>query len=147
MLGKWLLLARLATKSAKSAFVWRNSIIDRSAAVVVAHNDRTIGRFRHTWIESSHRQFPLSICVMKRVENVLLALYDNSGQSYKASLMVRILKMRRPRPLFRLFSVFSNKQYKFYNKSMLKNVQVSIQYTAPGFEPTTSRTWVFTHNH
>ena len=28
------------------------------------------------------------------------------------------LKMDQPRPLFRLFSVFSNKQYKFYNNSM-----------------------------
>ena len=30
--------------------------------------------------------------------------------------------MGHPRPLFRLFSVFSNKQYNFYNKSMWKNV-------------------------
>ena len=28
--------------------------------------------------------------------------------------------MGQPRPLFRLFSVFSNKQYNFYNKSMWK---------------------------
>ena len=28
------------------------------------------------------------------------------------------LKMGQPRPLFRLFLVFSNKQYKFYNNSM-----------------------------
>ena len=44
--------------------------------------------------------------------------------------------MGQLRPLFRLFLVFSNKQYYFYNKSMLKNVQMSIQYTALGFEPT-----------
>ena len=50
-------------------------------------------------------------------------------------------KLGQPRPLFRLFSVFSNKQYKFYNKSMWKNV-MSIQYPAPGFEPTTFGTWV-----
>ena len=31
-------------------------------------------------------------------------------------------KMGQPRPLFRLFSVFSNKHYKFYNKYMWKNV-------------------------
>ena len=42
--------------------------------------------------------------------------------------------MGLPRPIFRLFSVFSNKQYNFYNKLMWKNV-MSIQYTAPGFEP------------
>ena len=33
-----------------------------------------------------------------------------------------ILKMGLPRPLFRLFLVFSNKQYNFYNKSMWRNV-------------------------
>ena len=30
------------------------------------------------------------------------------------------IKMGQPRPLFGLFSVFSNKQYKFYNNSMWK---------------------------
>ena len=29
-----------------------------------------------------------------------------------------LLKQGHPRPLFRLFSVFSSKQYNFYNKSM-----------------------------
>ena len=55
--------------------------------------------------------------------------------------------MGQPQPLFRLFLVFSNKQYNFYNKSMWKNVQMSIQYLAPGFEPTTFRTWIVTHYH
>ena len=43
--------------------------------------------------------------------------------------------MGQPRSLFGLFSVFSNKKYNFYNKSMWKNVQVFIQYTVPGFKP------------
>ena len=30
---------------------------------------------------------------------------------------------------------------------MWKNVQISIQYMAPGFEPTNFQTWVITHNH
>ena len=52
-----------------------------------------------------------------------------------------------PTPASFLFiSVFSNKQYNFYNKSMWKNVK-SIQYMALGFEPMTSRTWVVSHNH
>ena len=34
----------------------------------------------------------------------------------------------------------------FYNKSMWKNV-MPIQYMAAGFEPTTSPTWVVSHNH
>ena len=42
--------------------------------------------------------------------------------------------MGQPRPLFRLFSFFSNKYYNFY--IMCKNVK-SIQYPVPGFEPTT----------
>ena len=45
---------------------------------------------------------------------------------------------------FCLFPVFSNKQYIFYNKSMWK---MSIQYTVPGFNPTTLHKWVVTHNH
>ena len=32
--------------------------------------------------------------------------------------MVFLKKMGQPQPLFRLISVFSNKQYNFYNKSM-----------------------------
>ena len=55
--------------------------------------------------------------------------------------------MGQPQPLFCFFLIFSNKQYNFYNKSMWKNVQVSNQYMAPGFEPTTLETWVVTHNH
>ena len=54
--------------------------------------------------------------------------------------------MGQPRPLFRLFSVFSNKQYNFYNKSVWIKV-MSIQYPAPGFEPMTFGTWVSSHNH
>ena len=45
-----------------------------------------------------------------------------------------LFSMGQRRPLFRLFLVFSNKHYNFYNKSMWK---MSIQYTVPGFEPTT----------
>ena len=41
--------------------------------------------------------------------------------------------MGQPRPLFWLFSVFSNKQDNFYNKSMCKNI-TSIQ----DFKPTTA---------
>ena len=52
--------------------------------------------------------------------------------------------MGQPWPLFHLFSVFSNKQYNFYNKSMWK---MSIQYMVPGFEPTTFGTCVSSHNH
>ena len=49
------------------------------------------------------------------------------------------------RPLFRLFSVFSNKHhYNFYKKYMWK---MSIQYTVLEFEPTTFGTWVSSHNH
>ena len=50
--------------------------------------------------------------------------------------------MGQPLPLFRLYLVFSNKQYNFYNKSMRK---MPIQNTAQGFKPTTSRTWVITN--
>ena len=42
-------------------------------------------------------------------------------------------------PLFRLFSVFSSKPYNFKKPINMKNV-ISIQYTAPGFEPTISQT-------
>ena len=74
------------------------------------------------------------------------------GKSYSISLNIwncgkvsfLFFKMGQPRPLFRLFSVFSNKQYNFYNKYMWK---MSIQYTVPGFEPTTFGTWVSSHNH
>ena len=44
---------------------------------------------------------------------------------------------------FCLFSSFK-KHYNYYNKYMWK---ISIQYTVLGFEPTTFRTWVSSHNH
>ena len=54
----------------------------------------------------------------------------------------RELSIRRP--LFRLFLVFSNKQYNCYNKSMQK---MSNQYMALWSKPMISWTWVATHNH
>ena len=52
--------------------------------------------------------------------------------------------MGKPRPIFRLFSVFLNKQYNFTTN---QGEKMSIQYTVLGFEPTTSQTRVVTHNH
>ena len=48
---------------------------------------------------------------------------------------------------FVYFRSFHANNTNFYNKSMWKNVQMSIQYTELGFESTTLRTWVVTHNH
>ena len=51
-------------------------------------------------------------------------------------------KLANPGLFIHLFSVFSNKHhYKFYNKLL------SIQYTVPGFEPTTFGTRVSSHDH
>ena len=72
-----------------------------------------------------------------------LAKFHHFGE---ISAFFFLKKMGQPRPLFRSFSVFSNKQYNFYNKSMWKNV-MSIQYPAPGFELTTFGMWVSSHNH
>ena len=41
--------------------------------------------------------------------------------------LVLLLKKGANPASFRLFSVFSNKQYNFYNKSMWKNVLMTIQ--------------------
>ena len=58
--------------------------------------------------------------------------------------LLLVFKKMGQSSLFHLFSVFLNKHYNFYNKYMWK---MSIQYTVPGFEPTTFRTWVSSHNH
>ena len=44
--------------------------------------------------------------------------------------------MGHPRP-FLFFVIFSNKHYNSYNKYIYAKNVMSIQYTAPGFEPTT----------
>ena len=55
---------------------------------------------------------------------LLFPPYGNTGLKQGAQRMwttvlwVLFLKMGQPRPLFHSFSVFSNKQYNFYNKSM-----------------------------
>ena len=70
------------------------------------------------------------------------------------------LIMAHPWPLFRLFWVCSNKQYKVYNKErhlemaqppkksvQQYNLKKSIQYPELGFKHTTSWTIIFSHNH
>ena len=55
--------------------------------------------------------------------------------------------MGQRRPLFGLFSVFSNKHHNnFYNISIWKNV-MSIQNMVPGFKPMTCGIWASSHNH
>ena len=54
--------------------------------------------------------------------------------------------MGQPQPLFRLFSVLFKQTLQFLQQINVINV-LSIQYTMPGFEPTTSQTWVVSHNH
>ena len=54
--------------------------------------------------------------------------------------------MGHPRPLFRLFSVFFKQTIQFLQQINVKNV-MSIQYPAPGFEPTTFETCVSSHYH
>ena len=49
--------------------------------------------------------------------------------------------MDQPRPLFRLFLVFSNKQYNFTTKSMWK-----MSCTSSILKPMTSHTWAVSHN-
>ena len=53
-----------------------------------------------------------------------------------------IKQMSHPRPLFHLFSVFSNKYYNFTTNIFEK---MSIQFTVLWFEPPTFRTWVSAH--
>ena len=50
-----------------------------------------------------------------------------------------------PAPFSFIFSLFKQ-TIQFVQQIMVKIV-ISIQYTAPGFEPTTSQTWVVSHNH
>ena len=54
-------------------------------------------------------------------------------------------KLANPGLFYHLSFIFSNKHHSnFYNKYMGK---MSIQYTVPGFKPTTFRTWYSSHNH
>ena len=51
---------------------------------------------------------------------VIVTFYCLTWAIYKAGCNFFLKKIGQPRPLFRLFSVFSNKQYNSYNKSMWK---------------------------
>ena len=83
----------------------------------------------------------LLVCFIESIaEEALVSKYLDRALLLKSFFK----RMGQPRPLFRLFLVFPNKQFNFYNESMWK---MSIQYMAPGFEPTTVQTWVVSHNH
>ena len=56
-------------------------------------------------------------------------------------------KLGQPRPLFRLFSFFSNKHHHNLNNTSMWKKFMSIQYTALGFKPSTFRMWASSHNH
>ena len=58
----------------------------------------------------------------------------------KCRIKIIFLKMGQPWPLFFIFGLFKQ-TIQFFNKSMWKNVRMSIQYTALGFEPTTFQRW------
>ena len=62
---------------------------------------------------------------------------DSAHCATITALMVFLL-MGHPRPLFRLFSVFSNKDQ--YNFTTNKCEKMSMQYTALEFKPMTFRT-------
>ena len=90
----------------------------------------------------------LNFCyIYKRATNLLTVkcLEDNLNLFHKQLFGITGFLMGQPGPLFCFIFGLSNKQYIFYNKSMWKNVQIFIQYTVPGFEPTTLWTWVVTH--
>ena len=87
------------------------------------------------------------IQILRKISTV--AFSYNRIHAFDSLLLTELtfyfLKMGHPRPLFRLFSVFFKQtSIQFYNKLMPK---MSIQYTALGFEPTTLRSWVSSHNH
>ena len=71
---------------------------------------------RSTWARSANPE--------KRNRQRETSLKINLLAVMVKKVTVFLKKMGHPWPLFHLFSVFSNKQYKFYNKSMRKNVHL-----------------------
>ena len=92
----------------------------------------------------------VSCCVDDKPPKNVYHIYGNIPYmfEYCANLVLffSIFLNGPTRPLFNWFSVFSNKQYNFYNKSNWKNF-MPIQYMAQGLEPMPFGTWVSSHNH
>ena len=99
-----------------------------------------------SWNFQSHFQFQVPVrgfYTLKwdqfvKVSKCVLKTIDPIGYFFKWA---------KPGLFFLYFLSFQTNNRFYYKKSMCKNVQMSIQYTAPGFEPTTFQTWVVTHNH
>ena len=70
--------------------------------------------------------------------NYLSQVATDSQHNFEQELVLLIFfkKMGQPRPLFRLFSVFF-KQTSLQFLQQIYEEKMSIQYTVPGFEPTT----------
>ena len=80
-----------------------------------------------------------------RKKNLDNSKNDENNKWDSMALNSFLTKWANPSLVYCLFSVFSNKHpYKFYNKLMWK---MCIQYTVPGFKPTTFGTWVSSHYH
>ena len=92
--------------------------------------------------KSSHRQILFTVnCIQKtKIKDRKAGMLNKTSKD----IIYLFLKMDQPRPLFRLFSVFSNKQYIFKTNQCEK---MSIQYLAPGFKLATFWILVSSLNH
>ena len=73
---------------------------------------------------------------------------DVKSNRLKISVTTAKIFLNGPTPasFLLIFSLFKQKIQFFTTNQCAKNV-TSIQYTVPGFEPTTSRTWIISNNH
>ena len=84
------------------------------------------------------------------ITNSVKAAYLINAETHiliQLSLFVFLFKWANTASFSFIFGLFKQTSIHFFTKkSMWKNVD-SIQYMAPGFEPTTSQSWVISHNH
>ena len=104
-------------------------------------------KLSYTWMKNILNMFDCwADPVVTSIKDLHAQAVGSVGQVILGNPDTFLLKNEPTPASFRFFGLSKQASIQFVQQINVKKCQ-SIQYLAPGFEPTTFRTWVNTHNH